>query len=112
MSTRSLMNASWLRATLLIGQAGVVAQRLEPATREGGGQLVDLRAANAVDDAGLAAMASDGVEHLPQAIGARAHAIDQVRPVERRRRARGDRAGAAAATMSRRTRRVAVAVYA
>src|SRR3989304_6349433 len=49
----------------------VIRDRAQPAPDERPAQLVDLGAADAVDDAGLPAMAVDHREHLPGARGGR-----------------------------------------
>ena len=60
----------------------MVRQRAEPAPRERRRKVVHLAAPDAVDDPGLVTMATDRAEHLLQAIRARLHAIDEVRPIE------------------------------
>ena len=60
----------------------MIRDRAQPAPDERPAQLVDLGAPDAVDDAGLPAMAVDHREHLPEAIDTRLHAVDQVRPVD------------------------------
>ena len=70
-------------AALVVRQPRVVAQRAEAPPPERRGQLVHLAAADAVDDAGLIPMPVDRGGHLREAVGARAHAVDEVRTVER-----------------------------
>src|SRR2546430_4615460 len=79
---RSVDERLLVGAALLVHQPGVVAQRPEAAPREGRRQLVHLAAANAVDDARLVSVPVDRGDHLREAIGAWAHAVDEVPAVE------------------------------
>ncbi len=60
----------------------VVGQRCDPLVPKNGRQFIDVAAANAVNDAGFARMATNQIARLTQRVVPRQNAIGQVRPVE------------------------------
>ena len=69
-------------APLLVWKTRVIWQRAHTVTLEPRRERVHFAARRAVDDARLAAMARQDVEQLLLQIGARQHAVEQVRTIE------------------------------
>ena len=70
-------------AALAVGEAGVIGLGANAGLDQPRCQRIDFAPRGAVDDARLAAAAGHHIENLPLQAGARQHAIDQVRPIER-----------------------------
>ncbi len=72
-----------IAAALAVAEAGMVRPRAHARFGQPRRQRIDFLPGRAIDDAGLALAPGHHVEDLPLQAGAREHAVDEVRPIER-----------------------------